>query len=241
MEIEQHSDRLVLRVDPTTQEMISHIDARGAGRPMLLQRIIAAYMTGADRIHVRHDDPASVQEGTTGLLGMALVAHDEHVSEIATLLKVPEDSTEQLLRRAGHMLDRQADLLVEVANGRLKAEELRAQELLLDSTIRYCVRFLHKYAQENADYKHFLLLDTFERAADQIRAVAKRIGSDDALATHIQRNVRNYTKKLFSGDAEQLHADLRAFRDGIAQETFVHGLAFTLAELLYDNVLYVGN
>jgi hypothetical protein len=44
---------------------------------------------------------------------------------------------------------------------------------------------------------------------------------------------------LFDGDLRRMYSCLRAFRNAVRGRTFVDGLAYTLAEILYNYLGYV--
>lgn len=83
-------------------------------------------------------------------------------------------------------------------------------------------------------YTYLLLCSTIESACDLISEIGKYIEHDDVLAEKIFASIEDYTTNLFKKDLKIMHTKLRAFRKSIDKNTFAEGLAYCLAETLYN-------
>jgi phosphate uptake regulator len=210
------------------------LDLRGFEKPMMYHAVLGAYIEGYDVIAAHHSSSKVAQEIALSLIGMVTEEHTSSRIVLKSIVSVPEDNFDVLLRRAAHLLNQQAKTLLQPNC----EEEVQAQEIILDQNLIYCLRYLSKY-EHNKSYRQFLICETLELAADQISRIAKHIGKQRQLAEIISKYIDEYTKLLFTKDFKKMYVTLRAFRNAIQTKTYADGLAVSLAELLYNYIGYV--
>lgn len=215
------------------------VDVKNEEKSIIWHKIIGAYIEGYDRIIITHNSPEVMQTLGTSLYGMIVERHTDTITVIKSLITVPENTLDVLMRRAAHMLVHQSVLLEQVADGKLKVEQLKKQEYILDSNIYYCQRFLNKYEDHQHSYRFFLLLENIEMAADQIARMAKVIKGKKALASSIKQITEIYTKYMFMKDLKKLGTELRKFRNTLKTRSFIDGLAYSYVEILYNDIGYL--
>lgn len=239
LSIEEQNRQLVISTSARTAEARVELDLRDSEGSMIYHMIHGKYVEGYDFIKVQHRDPKSIQQIARGLIGMILEEQTATKATFRSIIKVPEDNFEAVLRRAGHIFEQQAEALVQLALGKGSVDDVKAQEDLLDQNLLYCLRYLHKYESNKRSYREFMICSTLELAADQMTRIAQHIGKNVALAKLIQSNIQQYVQYLFTRNFKRTYSSLRSFRKSIAKRSFVEGLAYTLAEILYNYIGYI--
>ena len=215
------------------------IDARNDERSMIWHKLMSKYVDGFDKITILHSNPELTQLFSQNLLGMIIEEHTPTKTVLKTIISTPENNIDIIIRRIFHMFEQQVVLLDALTKGLCAEKEIKAQEKLLDINISYCLRYINKYHMQLDSYKHFLLCATIESAADVVSIIAANIKKDEKLAKIILTGVTEYNKNFIARDLHKAYSSLRVFRNNIPKKTFVHGLAFELAEILYNNLGYL--
>lgn len=215
------------------------IDVRGAERSMIYHVANGKYIEGYDLITLVHDAPKVIPDVVAEMYGMILQEQTAHKAVLKSIVKVPEDNFEAVLRRAAHIFIQQADALAFLAEGKGTWDDVKRQEKLLDQNIMYCLRYLNKYEGHRQAHRDFLICATLELAVDQLTRIAKHIGKNRQLADVIAKATHEYVRLFFEKDFKRLYTGLRGFRNQVGTKTFVDGLAYTLAEILYNYIGYV--
>ena len=215
------------------------IDARAYDRSMAYHLVLGKYIEGHDTIILLHQNPQLAPELLHQMLGMVLEEHTERRTVFRSIIAVPEENFLAVLRRAVHLLVQQARTVEALAQGTAVREQVKADEKLLDQNLLYCLRYLNKYGTTEHQYRYFLLCATIEAVGDQLSAISKYIGKQRGLAKTIVIGVTEYSRLLFTNDLEKLYTALREFRSNIGTRTFAEGLAYALAETLYNYIGYL--
>lgn len=239
--ITEKSSELIISSTMTSAKQETTVDARAFDRSMTWHVVISKYIEGYDTITLLHNNAVLAQQIGRELLGMVIEQHSITKTVYKNIIAVPEQNFSSVLRRAAHILSQQAKTLELIAEKKAEVEQVRAEEVLLDYNILYCLRYLNKYEHDENSYRHFMLCLTFESAGDQITQIAYNIGKDKEakeMAKKISKAVTEYVALLFSKDLNKLHVSLRAFRNAIGQKSFVDGLTYSLAETLYNFIGY---
>lgn len=239
VDITIEKNNLVISSNKKTEFKETVIDVTNDERSMIWHKIISKYVDGFDRITIIHTNPELAQLFSQELLGMIIEEHTSTKTVLKSIISIPENNIETIIRRIFHMFEQQVTLLESVAKRQTIAKEVKAQEKLLDINISYCLRYINKYHMQLDSYKHFLLCATIESAADVVTTIATYIKKDEKLAKIIIEGVKNYNKYFFTRDLNKAYHTLRTFRNNIPQKTFVQGLAYELAEILYNNLGYL--
>lgn len=237
--LEEQNDRLTITSARTVAESTTTIDMTGAERSMVYHAIMGKYIEGFDRIAVLHDCPGMMQEVGTKLLGMIIEEHGPTKTVYRSVIAVPEETFDAVLRRAAHILLEQARAIEALTLGAATADDVKDHEQLLDYNILYCLRFLNKYERSAPAYKYFLICATLEHAGDQLSRISRFIGRDKQLGRIVRKGIEEYTKILFTSDLKRMYTSLRALRTAIPQKGFVHGIAYEMAETLYNYIGYL--
>jgi phosphate uptake regulator len=219
------------------------LDLRNSEKSLVWHVVQGKYIEGYDRIIILHDISTLSAEMGSAFLGMIIEEHTAQTLVLKSIVAVPEDSFSALLRRAGHILLEQARLLEQYVSGDAALEQLKDEERLLNYNILYCLRYLNKYESKESSYKYFLLCSSIESTGDQLMHLAKNMAKGSAKSAELSKAVsnclENYLKHLFLGDFKKAYSVLRSFRDSLEQKTFVDGIAFSLAETLYNYIGYL--
>jgi phosphate uptake regulator len=215
------------------------IDLRDADRSAIMHVVMGKYIEGHDAIEILHSNQKAIQEVANKLIGMIIEEHSATRTVLKSVISVPEDNFKAIFRRAAHMFVQQARTLELMARGDATFEQLKGDEKLLDNHILYCMRYLNKYEQGRESYRRFLICATMEEAADQISRIGYVIRKNKQLAAIVVKGIEDYVRLLFSNDFKKIHTSLRSFRESIPRKTFADGLAFTLAEILYNYIGYI--
>lgn len=236
--VEQHD--MFLKLNTTSKVKFSEVtlDARTMIGTMYWHAIIARYIEGYDKIEILHNSPKAVQEFCTHLIGMVIEEHSSKRTVIRSIISEPENNISVLIQRIMNMFLQLSVLLTELTHKKAVAADLKVQEELLDHTIYYCMRYLNKYSVEDKAYRYFLLCYVIEEAGDIIKNISA-YSPPKKLALLIQDNVEKYVRNMSKGDFQKAYNDLRAFRRAVEGKDFVNGLAFELAETLYNNLGYM--
>lgn len=232
-------NNLVISSTKQTTFRETTIDVRNEETSMIWHKLMSKYIDGFDKITILHSNPEITQFASQRTPGMIIEEHTPTRTVLKTLISTPENNIDTIIRRLFHMFEQQVVLLEAFTRGAATEKEIKSQEKLLDVTILYCLRYINKYHMQLDSYKHFLLCATIESAADVVSLISKNIGKDEKLAKIILEGVQSYNKCFFKRDLHKAYFSLRAFRSSIPKKTFVHGLAFELAEILYNNLGYL--
>ncbi|MGV8169249.1 MAG: hypothetical protein ACP5N3_04300, partial [Candidatus Nanoarchaeia archaeon] len=212
---------------------------RGEEISFIWHSIMSKYIDGYDTIIILHNSGSTIRELSRGFLGMIIEDHSSSRTVFKNMISEPEPDIMIIIRRIVHMFLQQAVLLDELSNGKGTYEDLKAQERLIDTNICYCLRYINKYHLQHDSYRYFLLCATIEEAADMVSLIAAYIGKDKKTGDKIRKMVEIYNKYLFSGNLKKLYSELRAFRKDLQKKTFLDGLVFEFAEILYNNIGYL--
>jgi phosphate uptake regulator len=238
VQVAEGNDSLIISAQRKTAHATITIDGNEAVGTMLHHRVSGAYIAGYDTIIILDAPATAIERLQSYFLGMHVEEHTDHRFVLRSLIQTPDADFRTLLRRAGHLLSQQAGTLVEAAEGNASSEDVKMSEKLLDQTLHLCLRYLVKYETRRPSYRDFLVCATLESAGDEITRLAAVIGTDKKLAHIVHHGVERYITNLFAGDFKKLYTDLRAFRSALPTKSFAHGLAYTLAETLYNYIGY---
>lgn len=238
MQINTKNKELTITTSGGADNKETTIDTKGWDQKMLHHVLNARYIEGYDNISIYHDKNQRFTDIPAHYLGMIIESHSEEHTVLKSTIKVPEDTFQSLLRRSAHILLELARMLESKIAKKTTDAEIKEQEFLLDYNLRYCLRYLNKYEQTERAYKYFLLCATLESAGDYIRKIAQH-NKDKKLARIIIHGMEEYTNNLFRNDVKNTYKSLREFRLQIPQNTFVEGIAQSLAENLYNFVAYL--
>lgn len=229
---------LLVQSGPAAPKQAATVHLRELPRSGAWHLIAAKYIEGYDEIEVFHNNPSLVQEIIGGFIGMIIEEHTPTRTIIRSIVAVPEENFAAVFRRAGHLLVQLSATLELMAQGKATQADIDSVEHLLNAAIMYCMRYLHKYETSERQYQKFLLCSTIEESGDLIKTIARHIGNDVALAKDIHALIADYTQMLFKKEFSKLYTRLRKFRNSLATQRFVEGLAFWLSENLYDYLGY---
>jgi phosphate uptake regulator len=236
--IEQHDAFLKLNTSTKVKYSETTINARELIGTMSWHAIIARYIEGYDRIEISHNDSKSVQRFCTQLIGMIIEEHSSKRTVIKTIISQPENNIDVLINRIMNMFIQLSRILEDISLKEADASDLKTQEELLDHTIYYCMRYLNKYSVDDKSYRYFLLCYMIEEAGDILKNVAK-FSPSKRLVQIIRENIEKYVHNMSKGDFKKAYSELRIFRNAVEGKDFVNGIAFELAETLYNNLGYM--
>jgi hypothetical protein len=240
VEITEYDNSLIVSKGhiSTTSECI--IDASELEQTMLYHVLSGAYLRGNDRIIIRNADIGKIQDAIQRrLLGFVIEEHSARQTTIKSIIAPSSENTSTLIRRAGHLLEQHAAMLVEIAEHKATQEQLVRQEDIFDSTLFFCMRHLNTYEKTSDAYKYFLLCATFEQAGDRITKLALHIQGHVVLAEAAHKAIKEYNQAFFARDFKRAYKTLRTWRASIGTKTYVEGLMYSLADNLYNNLGYL--
>ena len=239
LHIKEHNNKLIITSLPSSQKLETNLDIRDMDRSMVFHAVYGKYIEGYDIINIIHNNKRLIIDVSNTLIGVILEKNTENHAVIKSIISIPEENFNSILRRSSYIFLEQAKIVVEITEGKLTYEDIKAQEDLLNKSIIYCMRYLNKYENLEHAYKYFLLCSTFELAGDQLSEISKFIGKDKILAKTIFNLIDSYVKCLFSGDFKKIYSSLRQFRNSIKKESYNTGMAIALSENLYNHVGYL--
>lgn len=239
VDVQEQNTNLVVRIGLRAQKKKATINVKGESFNSLWHILNGKYIEGYDEMTLIHDSPVDIERIAREMIGVVIEEHSDTRTIIRNIAAVPEENFDALLRRSGHLLVQEAKVLEEVAAGKATLKELKSIENLLNSTVSYCMRYLNKYATSEHAYNQFLLVTTIEEAGDILKTIGRHIGRRKKLAKDIRQIVETYDALMFKREYNQLFTKLRSFRDNLRTDSFIDGLAFWLAEVLYDNLGYL--
>lgn len=236
--LEYEGKNVLIKAKETSVSTEIIVDLTGEDRPMMWHTIIGKYISGYDRIVILHSNPSQTQYFTQYLLGMIIEEHTTKKTVLKTIVSTPENDIDMIIRRVVHMFLRASEIFEEFSVGKATFEDIRAQERLIDTNIYYCMRFINKYHLQQDSYQHFLLCSTIEEATDIITLMSQN-GKNPRMAKGLKNTVEIFNKHFFTGNLKKVYTELRSFRDSLGKKTFLDGLAFQFAEVLYNNIGYL--
>ena len=237
--LENESNRIIINAQKTAPKTKVEIDVGGMDRSAAFQSILALYVDGYDEITIKHKNPLLINEISKELIGMVIERQTSTLSVLKNLIVVPDENIKNIISRIRFMLLEQSNTLVKIAGGEDLLERLQSEEKLLDYNILYSLRYISKYESSKEAYRLFSLCMVIDLIADQITEIGHYIKRNKQLADTIRAAVERYTDLAFRGDLKNLNKELRQFRDKIRTKSFVDGLAYSLAETMYNFIGYL--
>jgi phosphate uptake regulator len=234
--VTEQGESLLVRPGTGSTSKTVAIDLRGADSSTTWHLLASAYIEGSDTITVQHDNAERIQQIAGHLLGTVLDELTPKHARITSIMAAPREPIDAALRRCGHLFGELARTLERVARAEAKASECKAIERTLDDTLTYCLRVLNTYERDERAYQRFLLCMWIEMGADYVSMLAEEIGSDTLLATTVRRGVEDYVHGIFADDYKSLFTRMRAMRASIKKKSFADGIAYALADMLYNNI-----
>lgn len=220
-----------------TSEKIE-LELKNYERAKAFHSVFARYIEGYDRIIINHNNQKLMQNIGNVLYGMAIEENTGTRTVLQNIIAVPEENIDVLIRRSSNLLVEHSRFLLKVLEKEMTYEELKMHERILDNMILYCMRHINKYQYGKDSYKLFQLISTIEFAADQISKIAKYTKRRD-ICEKVIKGTEDFVKNLIKSDMNSMYKELREFRDSVEGDSFVHGLAYSLAESLYNNMAYI--
>lgn len=214
----------------------TEIDARGPEPTLVWHLINAKYIAGYDTIAVLHNHPEMIGDILDHLPGMTLAEHTATRSVFRSLIAVPEDTFDAVLRRTMHQLAEQAATMELVVAGKADRAVIKEGERRLDSSVLYCLRYLNKYESAQNAHRRFLLCATIEAAGDALSDLSSC--ATPRIAREVRELIVAYVALLAKGDIKGLYELLRAARKRFRRATFADGLAYMLTQSLYNYLAY---
>ncbi|MBT4446978.1 AbrB/MazE/SpoVT family DNA-binding domain-containing protein [archaeon] len=240
IEVTEGNDRLVIQSSKQRTTKKTSLDLRHCKRrSMFFHILLGKYMDGYDVIEIVHRSPELMNQIVPHMMGFAISKHSSTKTIFRNIVAVPEDNFEVILRRAGHQLVKQAEDIQLVVSNQITEKEYQSQERILDQHILYCMRYLNKYQSNEASYRQFLLLATFESVGDQLRYIAKNIKKNRKVAKAISDLVQKYVDLIFAKDFDNLYLLLKPAIKKYPKRTYLDGLVYSLMEMLYNNIGYL--
>ena len=237
--LEKENNRIIINTLKTTPRREITTDIIGLERSAAFQRVLALYINGYDLISIKHNNPLLINDISKELIGMVIEKQTDTISILKNLIVVPEENIEGIISRIRFMLLEQSNTLVKIAQGTEKIEKLQTEEKLLDYNILYTLRYISKYEQSQDAYRLFSFCIIIDLIADLITEIGIHIKKEIKLAKLIKSTIEKYTSLAFKGDLQNLNRELRTFRNGIEKKSFVDGLAYGLAEAMYNFIGYM--
>lgn len=238
--ITQEKNTLLINSEIVHKKTETQLNLENEERSYIWHKLISKYIQGFDKITIIHNDPNTIQEITNSFIGMIIEYHSNKKTILKNIIEKPEDNLQKIIRRTSHMILEQASMLEKVIEKQKTHHDLKIYERLTDSNIMYSLRHINKYNTSKKEYKYFLICATFEEVADLISVISKYI-DNKKLAIKIKNIIEIYNKNLFAGNVKELYKKLREFRNSLKKESFLDGLCFQLAEILYNNIGFLAD
>lgn len=214
----------------------AEVDARGPEPTLVWHLVNAKYIAGYDKITILHNHPDMMADILDHLPGMVIAEHSSTRSVMRSLIAVPEDTFDAVLRRTLHQLVEQTMIMEMIVRKKADRQQIRDGERRLDSSVLYCLRYLNKYESTENAHRRFLLCASIEAAGDTITDLSEC--ATPKIAREVRELIVDYTRMLASGDLKGLYALLRAARKRFNRTTYADGLAYMLAQSLYNYLAY---
>jgi antitoxin component of MazEF toxin-antitoxin module len=243
VELTESNQNILISTSKSGQVEVVELDLRGVSRPEMFQVLINSYISGFDKISVKHSDLKTIMDVSNEFTGMILEESSDKFAIFSSVVLKDNLEVDTLIRKTGFFLKELSSKLVLVSAGKFSLSELKRLEKVMDKNILYILRFLNKYENISNSYTKFLYAYVFDMIGDSISEIAAHIGSDVKLAKLVNKNVNLYVDYIFAEKSTNLVMDLRKFRNSIEKKTFVDGLVYGLAEVMYNfvGVLIRGN
>ncbi len=239
VQIDGHNKDLIIGAGMRAKKKEISLNLKDTNWKLVYHTLIGVYIEGYDRIILHYSLPEKSQEIVNSLLGMVIEESTPTQLILKSIISVPEEDFDILLRRAAHMLVEQANLIVELTKEKANPAQVKMQERLLDITLLYCLRFLSKYESVEDSKRYFLLCATLEAAGDHLSQIAGHIGRRTRLAEQIARFMQDYTSAVFESSLEKAYYAMDRFRAGLDSKTFLDGLLFALVEEIHNYLGYI--
>jgi phosphate uptake regulator len=233
------ANNLLIEADTRVASTEITINAAGTELTMLRHLIAGAYVRGYDRIIILNGELQEIQVNAERLIGFVIEEQTPTRTVLKSIIAPSGEDTLTLIRRAGHILQQHANILLGIAEGTATQTQLEQNERLLNNTLFFCLRHLNTYEKGGNAFKYFLLCTTMESAGDQIEVLGRHIGKQRALAQLVVKALEDYNKYLFANDFKQFYRSMRQFRHTIPQKTYAEGIATMIAYNLFNNVGYL--
>jgi phosphate uptake regulator len=234
--LEERNNELVISSGLKRKKSSITLDAKDYELNMINHKVMGAYVEGFDEIVVLNNKEGDITRIARMLLGFVIEERNIEKTILKSIVDLPEDNFNIVLRRAALILTQVAVKTEEVALGKASRGEVADEEDLLDHNLFYCLRYLNKYENSEKSYKYFLLCANLEAAGDQLKDISKYIKGKKELGKIVRECVDDYVRFIFKEDFQGLYKSLRSYRNKINGKGFVDGLVFAFIEGLYNNI-----
>jgi hypothetical protein len=208
------------------------INLEKSSRPQMFQIILSLYIKGYECIEIKHQDLKTILDVEKELTGMLLEDYDEEKALFKSIVS-QEETSKELLTKIAFNLKKIVDKIES-----LSLEELIVLEKLMDKLILFQLRNYNKYSNLNKEYSKMLQCYVFDMIGDILIEIKTHAKKRDRNLPILQKYVNLYVDLLLKNKIPELISELRIFRDEIEQKTFVDGLSYSLAELMYNFIGY---
>jgi bifunctional DNA-binding transcriptional regulator/antitoxin component of YhaV-PrlF toxin-antitoxin module len=234
--VTEQGDALVIKADETGVRREIAIDLRGANRSTTWHLLQTAYIEGYDIITIQHSNPAILQEIAPHVFGTVMDELTPTRARITSIMAAPKEPIDAVLRRCGHLFVEHARAMERVANNEGSLVETKSIERMLDDNLTYCLRVLNTYERDERAYQRFLLCAWIEMGADYVSILAAEDSLTPGLAKVVREGIEAYVHGIFSDNYKSLYTKLRAMREAVPKNSFASGVAYALADMLYNNI-----
>lgn len=233
VDIAIHND--ILRISPISFKQGNTITINFSKGPshLLWQKIFGAYVAGYDEIIILQAPIDYVTHYIHYFFGMAIIELSEKRSIYKNMILQPDEKFEALFLRVKYLFLQMSTLLIQKPIATY--ELIKEHEKQLDTTIYFCLRYLHKYRNLSHDYQYFLSLATLEAAADNISKLHSNNPSHENLK-NIHEVCTLYVKET---NFDTMFTKIQTIRNSITKKTYTDGLTYAIIETLYNHIGYL--
>lgn len=233
-----------LIVSTNKEKLISQtqIDVSKFTEKLVLNTLIGAYIKGYDKIVLLNPTPfINEKANELYLLGMIIEEQTDKKIIFSNIISKPENNFEEIFKRSCILLVDLSRKLILLSQEKIKPEEIKKSERILDQNLFYCLRYINKYRTLEESHKLFLLIATIEQIADNISYLRKYINNNEILATKITKLIEIYVQGILIKDYNKISLGILEFRETIEQKNFAQGYAYSITDTMINYLGYLIN
>ncbi len=236
VELTESNQNIIISTSKSDKIEIVDLDLQNVSRPEMFQILINSYISGFDKICVKHKDLKTILDVANEFTGMILEENTDDYAVFSSVILKDNLEVNNLIRKTGFYLKDLSNKLSLVAAGKLSLNDYKRLEKVMDKNILYILRFLNKYEDVSHSYTKFLYAYVFDMIGDMLFEIATHINGDLKLSRLVAKNINLYVDYIFEQRTTSLVMDLRKFRNSVEKKTFVDGLVYSLADVMYNFV-----
>jgi phosphate uptake regulator len=239
--VEEIEGNLIVKSQNIVEQKKIEIDIKGMNKKNIYHNLSDKYIQGYDEIVLKHNNPEEVLAVSKNFTGMIIENLDDKSCVLKNIIAKPIDNYENILKRITQLLLDLAKKQVKYTKEKNSLNDYKRDDILLDTTILYAMRYINKYKIESDKdkQKHLLLLYSIETIGDMLKNISECIYGRLEIANKIVILIDKYITSIHLKDYKKVYCHIKEETKSLDKITYIDGLYFALTEIISNYIGYI--